>query len=434
MASKRCVQNIIKLQRELKLFNTIPRTTANFSCRNLNTTAAVVESSEWKRKSNGHSSSSSLFRVAGITTALGLYMYHQNFTVEAKEDLQKDEEVMSRREQRFNQFASFEYYGQIVMSPQDFIESITENKPKLARRGKIRLTERDFNRIEGSTPRISSGSNTFFRDRHHDGVITYSEYIFLVTVLTKSNTGLQTALKMMDINGDRVISFEEFQQIVQMINKSASKSTRSRVEDEQDTVELTTTLMLHLFGKAGNDMVSFDRFFKFMDDLQSEVLELEFHEYSKSMRTISEIDFAKILLRNTMISESQYTEYLDRLKTRLEQIDHPKGITLEQFKAFHIFLSNLEDFVIAVQMTNAMNQTVDKELFTRAIKVTTGKDIDPHIVEIVFSLFDQDGDGKLSQNEFIGIMKDRLKRGFGKFPNTSGLAGFKHCLKKEMVK
>ena len=82
------------------------------------------------RNNNGHSSSTSTFGVAGLTTALGLYIYQQNLVVEAKEDGQKEEQAMSRREQRFNEFASFEYYGQIVMSPQDFIESITENKPK----------------------------------------------------------------------------------------------------------------------------------------------------------------------------------------------------------------------------------------------------------------------------------------------------------------
>lgn len=36
-----------------------------------------------------------------------------------------------------------------------------------------------------------------------------------------------------------------------------------------------------------------------MDDLQTEVLELEFHSYSKGHDKISEIDFAKILLRYT---------------------------------------------------------------------------------------------------------------------------------------
>lgn len=35
-----------------------------------------------------------------------------------------------------------------------------------------------------------------------------------------------------------------------------------------------------------------------------------------------------------------------------------------------------------------------------------------HLVETVFAIFDEDGDGLLSYKEFIAIMKDRLHRGF----------------------
>ena len=37
-----------------------------------------------------------------------------------------------------------------------------------------------------------------------------------------------------------------------------------------------------------------------------------------------------------------------------------QGISLEQFKAFHVFLNNIEDFVIAINMTNLLNQPVYK--------------------------------------------------------------------------
>lgn len=50
-------------------------------------------------------------------------------------------------------------------------------------------------------------------------------------------------------------------------------------------------------------------FFRFMDNLQTEVLEIEFLTYSKGMTTISEEDFAKILLRFTNVENiSAYLE------------------------------------------------------------------------------------------------------------------------------
>jgi len=43
-----------------------------------------------------------------------------------------------------------------------------------------------------------------------------------------------------------------------------------------------------------------------MENLQTEVLELEFHEFSKGHDTITEVDFAKILLRYTYLDTNEY--------------------------------------------------------------------------------------------------------------------------------
>lgn len=46
-----------------------------------------------------------------------------------------------------------------------------------------------------------------------------------------------------------------------------------------------------------------------MENLQTEVLELEFHEFSKGHDTITEVDFAKILLRYTHLDTNEYAHY-----------------------------------------------------------------------------------------------------------------------------
>lgn len=46
------------------------------------------------------------------------------------------------------------------------------------------------------------------------------------------------------------------------------------------------------------------------------------------------------------------------------------------------------------------------------MKICTGTELSPHIVDTVFKIFDDDGDGQLSYKEFIAIMRDRLHRGF----------------------
>lgn len=49
--------------------------------------------------------------------------------------------------------------------------------------------------------------------------------------------------------------------------------------------------------------------------------------------------------------------------------------------------------------------------FKRAVAICGGEDLSTSVIDAVFTIFDVDGDGQLSTEEFISIMKSRLKRG-----------------------
>lgn len=72
---------------------------------------------------------------------------------------------------------------------------------------------------------------------------------------------------------------------------------------------------------------------RFMENLQSEVLELEFKEFSKGMPTISEVDFARILLRYTLLDRSEINECVERVR---ERVPHEKV----RYKQYEHGLSN----------------------------------------------------------------------------------------------
>ncbi|XP_067662852.1 calcium uptake protein 3, mitochondrial-like isoform X9 [Haliotis asinina] len=347
-------------------------------------------------------------------------------------------EKATHRELRFRQFASVEYQGNIYMTPQDFLESVTEESPR-PRIGRIRLTAQDVESMLRQTPSRSRGSNKLFRNLHDKGIISYTEYLFLLCVLTKPRSGFRIAFNMFDTDGNQIVDKKEFLVLERVFSKQPDsedgegkkKEVLSKVIPAVETRIQDTSLMVHFFGKYGNDVLKYDDFHRFMENLQSEVIELEFLEFSKGMNTISEVDFAHILLRYTLLDRSEIEECIARVKDRIQQ---EKGITFQEFKKFCQFLNNLDDFSIAMKMYTYAQQPVSQDEFQRAVRVCTGFTLAKDVVNTVFQIFDSDGDGHLSSPEFIAIMKDRLHRGSrSHLMHTQGTwEAFRQCIRNEM--
>ena len=54
------------------------------------------------------------------------------------------------------------------------------------------------------------------------------------------------------------------------------------------------------------------------------------------------------------------------------------------------------------------------------------------MVSIIFKIFDENGDGLLSYQEFVAVMKERKHRGIRNYSRQSGWEGFKKCVKKNI--
>lgn len=351
---------------------------------------------------------------------------------------------MSSYENRFRLFSSVECDGQLYMTPLNFIESVTLNEPKSRRVWKS-LTKKELDKMLADTPPVWKGSSNLFRNLRERGAISYTEYLFLICILTKPHAGFRIAFNMFDADGNEMVDKREFLVLEEIFRKK--KDRKEVAEDvqrmDQQSLQLygphtlqphnnvdektETTLLVHFFGKKGKAELKFEDFYKFMDNLQTEVLEIEFLSYSKGLPTISEEDFARILLRYTNVDD--VSGYLENVR---RSIPDEKGITFEEFRSFFQFMNNLEDFAIAMQMYNFANRSIGQEEFVRAVFVATSIKLTQHLVNTVFKIFDEDHDGKLSHKEFIGVMKDRLHRGEGGMRVEEKFVSFKSCMKKEL--
>ncbi|XP_037728736.1 calcium uptake protein 3, mitochondrial isoform X2 [Drosophila subpulchrella] len=413
-----------------------------------------------------------------------------------RDDSELENVKLTARERRFIKFASVEFDDQLYMTPQDFLDSVVEQepRPRLKRR---QLSSDEVDKYKENTPALKKGSTRLFRNLRDKGIISYTEYLFLLSILTKPKSGFRIAFNMFDTDGNQRVDKDEFLVIIsilagalkdtqnvdpqtkQILSRLVSYDEQSQMmkpmavpqakrglmerifsgawkekhggqESEEELESSTptplegyvndgeglqrrhmvaTTLQLHFFGKRGTGVINYDNFYRFMDNLQTEVLELEFHEFSKGNSVISELDFAKILLRYTYLATDEYDVFLERL---LERVKDEKGISFHDFRDFCHFLNNLDDFTIAMRMYTLADRAISKDEFSRAVKICTGYSLSPHLIDTVFAIFDADGDGLLSYKEFIAIMKDRLHRGFKSVAKSEGWDAFKYCVRNEM--
>ncbi|XP_014447493.1 calcium uptake protein 2, mitochondrial isoform X3 [Tupaia chinensis] len=343
--------------------------------------------------------------VAGVALAgAGAAWHHGRVDVSAREGsltvlAQKNVDCetvgkSSLRKQRFMQFSSLEHEGEYYMTPRDFLFSVM------------------FEQMER--------------------LISYTEYLFLLTILTKPHTGFHVAFKMLDADGNEMIEKKEFFKLQKIISKQDDLMTlNTRTECQEPTVkepEINTTLQMRFFGKKGERKLHYNEFRRFMENLQTEVQEMEFLQFSKGLSFMRKEEFAEWLLFFTT------TENKDIYwKNVREKLSAGESISLDEFKSFCRFTTHLEDFAIAMQMFSLAHRPVRLAEFKRAVKVATGQELSNNILDTVFKIFDLDGDECLSHEEFLGVLKNRMHRGLW-VPQQQSVQEYWKCVKKESIK
>lgn len=81
---------------------------------------------------------------------------------------------------------------------------------------------------------------------------------------------------------------------------------------------------------------------------------------------------------------------------------------------------HIEDVDKALYFYHLAGASIDQKTLKHVAKVCADVDLNDHVVEVIFTIFDEDGDGGLSNKEFVAVMKNKLKRGLEK-PKDTGL-------------
>ncbi|XP_034632747.1 calcium uptake protein 1, mitochondrial [Trachemys scripta elegans] len=259
--------------------------------------------------------------------------------------------------------------SEVFMTPQDFVRSITPNEKQPEHLG---LDQFVVKRYDGKTEKLSQEREKFadedsiFYTLGECGLISFSDYIFLTTVLSTPQRNFEIAFKMFDLNGDGEVDMEEFEQVQSIIRSQTSMGMRHRDRSTTGNTLKTgfnSALTTYFFGSDLKGKLTISNFLEFQRKLQHDVLKLELHTCFESEGFFRLVIFVKLIV--------------------------------------YCILLIMYPYFISVTMQQVARTVAKVEL-------------SDHVCDVVFALFDCDGNGELSNKEFVAIMKQRLMRGLEK--------------------
>ena len=253
-------------------------------------------------------------------------------------------------------------------------------------------------------------------------LITFSDFIFLMTLLSTPKRYFRIAFQMFDLDGSGSFDFDEFTKLKSLIRAQTSIGQRHRDHATTGNILRETSMVnQYFFGENLDKLLTIEKFLQFYEQLQNEILQLEFHRSAKSPNDktrITELDFATSLLAYSGLSDKRSKKMLKRIR-KAYPIETSVGISFKDYQNFNDFLRNIHDIDVALTFYHIVGGAIDKQIFRHVAKTVNHTELDSHLIDVVFTLFDDNEDQLLSYVEFIQLMKNRLDRGLQKPKDTA---------------
>ncbi|XP_046378359.2 calcium uptake protein 1, mitochondrial-like isoform X2 [Haliotis rufescens] len=317
---------------------------------------------------------------------------------------------------------------EVFMTPEDFVRSITPGIKQPEGLGldqfrkfdpKSQTTSREGNR-EKLDDMCEVSRDSIFYKLGQTGLISFSDYIFLLTVLSTPPRNFEIGFRMFDLNGDGEVEYTEFQKVHDVVQSQTSIGMRHRDHANTGSVNkgMSSSLLTYFFGVDSKKKLTVQGFLDFQRQLQTEILKIEFNRYKQDDDTISEKDFGNVLITYAGMPEKKKLRMLKRVKKKFKE--NPRGIGFSEYTAFWLFLKSINDVDTALSFYHLAGVSIDMETFRHVARTVAHVELSDHVIDVVFTLFDENNDGQLSNKEFVSVMKQRVMRGLEK-PKDTGL-------------
>ncbi|KDP33558.1 hypothetical protein JCGZ_07129 [Jatropha curcas] len=372
--------------------------------------------------------STSTFGKLSLPDYSSKYLFGDAYRRKVFFNYEKRIRLRSPPEKVFEYFASYQApNGELFMRPADLMRAVVPVFPP-SESNHVREGYLCGERRPGE---LRCPPSKFFMlfDVNNDGLVSFKEYIFFVTLLSIPESSFSVAFKMFDINNNGEIDRKEFKKVMALMRAHNRQGAVHR-DGLRTGLKVSGSvenggLVEYFFGKDGKGCLHHDKFVQFLRELHDEMLRLEFAHYDyKSQESILAKDFALSMVASADLS------HLDKLLCRVDELNNDARlkdvqITFDEFKSFADLRKKLVPFSLAVFSYGKVNGLLTREDFQRAASYICGISLTQNVVDIIFHVFDSNQDGHLSPDEFVRVLYKR-ERDIAE-PVESGIFGFLSC-------
>ncbi|KAH8242737.1 hypothetical protein KR032_001481, partial [Drosophila birchii] len=277
----------------------------------------------------------------------------------------------------------------VFMTPEDFLRSILPGAKQPEH-----LTLAHYHLLDEEAVekwRASAQKDSIFRQLGHTGLLDFSDFLLLTILLSIPERHVWILLKLLDLDEDGTVSMDDLEHIMLAISMGKASMVNSR-----------------LFGPEVKKKLSISEFLEFLQKLNKEILVQEYKMLLKdSSSVITELDFAKVLTAYTK-TDRERRDALLRVKEKFgkEKI----GISLDEFMAFSRLVQDVQTVDMALAFHFLAGADINPSTLLHIAEVVADVKLSPHLMAVIYTVFDHDGDGIIRREEFIKTLRYRLRR------------------------
>lgn len=313
----------------------------------------------------------------------------------------------SRPEKIFSYFATIQTPNEadeweIYMTPIDFIRSIMPGLRQPTGLGLNSYRKISKEKAANLSFKIVSRDSIFYK-LHPNGLLSFGDYLYLRMFMQIPERYFQIGFNLLRDKQDEL----------KVSKESMSHFLRNVVEDKR--FKLRSSVNKYLFGRSGKKSVSFEKLLDFKQKLNHDVLLIEFNLLHRMDadhngrplpdNIISALSFASMILTYSCQSTTEKMMNLGRIKEKYKQRGSFPGITREEFMAFHKFQQNLNMIDSALHYHYISGANISRSTLRHLSKLVLGEPLSPHIIDIIYTVFDNNNDGILRRDELIDVMR-----------------------------